>query len=121
MTCPKCGRDDPCCGFGPNLKKRGGKCRQCANKQNVEECRRLKRQVIAAYGGKCQCCGESEFHFLSIDHKKSGGRKHKYYGRSLYRWLRRNGWPKKLVRLLWHHCNHGRFLNGGRCPHQRKV
>lgn len=35
--------------------------------------RRMKLEVIEAYGGKCACCGVDNFEFLSIDHINGGG------------------------------------------------
>ena len=37
----------------------------------------LRQTVIAAYGGKCACCGIDDWHFLSIDHINNDGAKHR--------------------------------------------
>src|SRR6266567_4357200 len=34
---------------------------------------KLRREVLAAYGGKCVCCGESHPEFLAIDHVNNDG------------------------------------------------
>src|SRR5882672_7469248 len=34
---------------------------------------RYKKQVIDHYGGKCECCNESELVFLALDHIHGGG------------------------------------------------
>jgi hypothetical protein len=63
----------------------------------------LKPEVIAAYGGKCACCGETHIEFLSIDHidgYKSGPRK----GAALYSWLKQNNYPPGF-RVLCMNCN----------------
>src|SRR2546427_12448722 len=39
--------------------------------------RKLKMELIAAYGYKCECCGESEPNFLTIEHRRGDGRQHR--------------------------------------------
>jgi len=81
--------------------------------------RRNKELVIAAYGGKCSCCSESAFEFLSIDHINGKGRVDRKgkTGSSFYAWLIRNNFPKEGYRLLCMNCN---FAIGkyGHCPHK---
>lgn len=91
---------------------------------------RLKMLVLSHYSGpppKCNCCGETTFEFLTIDHINGNGRAHikelqtfiGYRGRTpLYRWLRNNDYPPGF-RVLCHNCN---FVLGhvGYCPHQNK-
>jgi hypothetical protein len=82
----------------------------------------LKRQMVAAYGGKCDCCGETEIEFLSLDHVNGGGHRHRIAvggARSLLRILRDAGWPKEGYRLLCMNCQFG-FRYGRTCPHQLK-
>lgn len=78
-----------------------------------------KAQLIAAYGGKCACCGETEPAFLSLDHINGGGRQErKALGNSgLFKKLRDAGWPKDGYRLLCMNCQFG-FMHGRTCPHQ---
>jgi hypothetical protein len=87
--------------------------------------RRIKLEVLRYYGGACACCGEAEIAFLSIDHINGGGSDHRRQitgsrraGDSMYRWLRRNGYPQGDYQVLCFNCNQGRFVNGGRCPHE---
>ena len=82
----------------------------------------LRQEVIEGYGGHCECCGESHWEFLSVDHVNGGGnqaRKTTHKGGMLYRELRRQGFPRDGYRLLCMNCN---FAVGkyGYCPHQRK-
>jgi hypothetical protein len=84
-----------------------------------------KDAVLAAYGGKCECCGESAREFLAVDHKFGGGNQHRAElrktgiggGTGFYRWLISNGFPDSF-RLLCHNCNQARGLYGY-CPHER--
>lgn len=84
----------------------------------------IKREVFAAYGGKCSCCGEAEECFLTIDHIHGRGRSHRKMnnmeGFKLYLWLRRNGCPTDNFRLLCQNCNVGTYRNNGVCPHKAK-
>ena len=100
-------------------------CRARHLAREKEYRRRLKMEVIAAYGGKCACCGETAFEFLSIDHidgrlvhERRGRTRYQFDGIHLYRRLKSEGWPKDRYRLLCMNCN---FAVGkyGYCPHER--
>ncbi len=87
----------------------------------VEYRQKLRREVFDAYGGRCECCGESHWEFLSIDHVNGGGsqaRRTTHKGAMTYRELRRLGFPKEGYRLLCMNCN---FSLGrqGYCPHEK--
>lgn len=91
------------------------KNRRCADK--------LKREIVAAYGSECACCGEDEIAFLTIDHTKGGGKQHRRdvvggFGRKFYLWLKRNNYPKDGFQLLCLNCNFAKGKSGGVCPHQ---
>lgn len=77
---------------------------------------KIRLQMIAMYGGKCACCGEEEFLFLTIDHIH-GNEEHKGWNtRSLYKNIVEQNDPSKFQVLCWN-CNSGRARNGGVCPH----
>lgn len=82
---------------------------------------KTREMVLAAYGGCCTCCGETENHFLSIDHINGGGNKHKKeINRSnIYRWLVENNYPKDNFQILCFNCNMAKGF-WGICPHQLK-
>jgi hypothetical protein len=96
---------------------------------NKKSNRKLKREVIDFYGGKCACCGETEIVFLTIDHIDGDGAEHRrrmaaetgsnwgQAGSPTYRWLRKNNFPEGF-QVLCANCNCGRQWNGGICPHQ---
>lgn len=106
-VCRHCGKDS-------------GKKAKCKSCQTVAAnyLRRLKIEVITAYGGKCACCGVAELAFLTIDHIKGGGGRHRRMIGNLYRWLKRHGFPKGDFQCLCFNCNCGRKVNGGICPHK---
>lgn len=78
------------------------------------------KMVLDYYGGKCECCGESEPKFLTVDHIEpiASYKKRVELGHTrMYSWLVLNNFPPGY-RLLCSNCNHGRARNGGVCPHQ---
>lgn len=84
---------------------------------------RIKLEMIAAYGGRCQCCGEAEPEFLTLDH--IGGKNEQNHpwnpkqgGTAIYGKLKKMGWPKDHYRLFCWNCNCGSRWTGV-CPHQR--
>lgn len=84
--------------------------------------RRRKLEVLEHYGRVCFCCGEVIPEFLAIDHIDGGGKKHfRAIGQgNLYSWLKKNNWPAGF-QVACHNCNHGRYFNGGVCPHVSGV
>jgi hypothetical protein len=78
--------------------------------------------VLAAYGAHCACCGETDLHFLTLDHIGGGGHKDKrligYI--SILKRVIEEGFPKEKYRILCMNCNWG--TRGGRkCPHQTPI
>lgn len=93
-------------------------CSECFKKRNLK----LKLAALGAYGGSCVCCGESDHRFLSIDHVDQDGAEHRrdiksVGGYSTYYWLKNHDYPDGF-QVMCFNCNHGRFINGGVCPHQ---
>jgi len=87
-----------------------------SNELHRRQRRRERAAVIEAYGGKCACCGETQYEFLSIDHVAGGGRKHRAsLTMSMEHFLYKNGFPAGY-RLLCHNCNQA-IGYYGRCPH----
>jgi hypothetical protein len=92
---------------------------------NREYYKRLRLEVLTHYGGnppKCACCGESHIEFLSIDHIKGGGNKHRKSlsgNREIYRWLIKNNFPEGF-QILCHNCNLSKGFYGY-CPHKEGI
>lgn len=93
-------------------------CEACC-RAGAERKARVRAAVLAAYGGRCACCGEDETRFLTIDHVNNDGATHRREigSGALYWWLAKNGYPAGYRLLCWN-CNCGRALNGGICPHE---
>lgn len=94
--------------------------RERARVRSLRSRDKLRREVIAAYGGKCSCCDEATFEFLSLDHVNNDGAQHRRElgangGTTVMAWARRNGYPPSL-QILCHNC-HGAKSWHGRCPH----
>jgi len=100
---------------------------QQSNKQRFKERQQKyqkerKRQVFEHYGTECECCGETELDFLTLDHPNDDGAEHRAEvgaGQKFYQWLIKNEFPDTFeLRTLCSNCNNGRRVNGGVCPHQ---
>jgi len=89
------------------------------NKIQRELLKGLRCEFINAYGGKCQCCGESEKMFLTIEHINGrGSEERKRLGSyQLLVKLRRLGWPKENHTILCFNCNLSKGFFGF-CPHK---
>jgi hypothetical protein len=89
------------------------------NRRIVEKNKRIK--IFDYYGGKCECCGESNYHFLSIDHKDSNGSVHRKQKRiNIHDEIIRNNFPQDY-QILCFNCNFAREFYGGKykiCPHK---
>ena len=82
--------------------------------------RRVRKEAVEVYGGKCECCGENEYLFLQLDHIGGGGLAHRRKinrnGAGYWRWWRKQGWPPGL-RVLCANC-HAAITIQGKCPHK---
>ena len=99
------------------------------NKQNTDRNKETKRSqrikskilIFEHYGGcVCNCCGETNLEFLSIDHINNDGASHrrklKESGTNLYHWIVKNNYPPGF-RVLCFNCNHS-MGHYGYCPHK---
>lgn len=66
-----------------------------------------RQKVIEGYGGICQCCGENDYLFLSIDHINNNGAEERKIKdtHDIYRSLIKNNYPQENYRLLCYNCN----------------
>lgn len=105
-------------------KTRCKKCIEKYRKNDKNRNRQLKQEVIDAYGGKCKCCEETTFEFLTIDHIKNDGVTHRKItrgsGSATYRWLKKHNFPKRGFQLLCYNCNCAKGFFG-KCPHKNRV
>lgn len=105
--CTKCEQ----CSIRESQWAKGSTCktRRAGRRQEI------KAEVLGAYGGKCQCCGEETLAFLTIDHVGRYDGCTPRGGNPLYLWLKAQHYPDGF-RVLCQNCNFamGKF---GYCPH----
>jgi hypothetical protein len=83
----------------------------------------IRNEVIDAYGGNCQCCGESDKRFLTLEHvygRKNHGRSatgKRITGKKAMAEVKRLGFPKDKFQILCFNCNCAKGIYG-KCPHQ---
>jgi len=105
-------------------KTRVARCKSCYSIRLKEKYRNAKIQVIEHYGGKCSCCGESTYEFLTVDHVNNDGKEHRTSdpfskGNNLYKTLiRKNFEVGYELQLLCWNCNEAKNYYGI-CPHQK--
>lgn len=79
---------------------------------------KLRRETIGAYGGRCACCGEDDWRFLTVDHTHSNGAEHrKMRHGKIYSFLKQHNFPQGPYQLLCMNCNWAKGIYG-RCPHE---
>lgn len=90
--------------------------------QQKEKRHRYKMLVLEHYSfnpPECQCCGDLNLEFLTIDHINGGGSEHRktMRGQNFYSYLIKNNYPEGY-RVLCMNCNwsRGKF---GYCPHTK--
>jgi hypothetical protein len=78
----------------------------------------LRLQVFAGYGGCCNCCGEIEPLFLSLDHVTGDGGDHRAQrgnGVLVLLDVIKEGFPDRY-QVLCYNCHMAKDFHGG-CPH----
>lgn len=99
-------------------KSYGRLCKDCKCLEHRREYADMRDEVLAAYGAKCACCGETRRAFLAIDHVKNDGARHREeIGETLTKWLHKNKCPQDgRFQVLCHNCNTAK--RWGPCPHK---
>lgn len=86
---------------------------------------RCRKTVFDHYGRKCNCCGEINEKFLTIDHVNNDGNLDKtpsgkkITGSDLCLKIIRENFPD-TYQILCYNCNCGKRVNNGSCPHNDK-
>lgn len=131
--CPICKKVLPIENFYNNRNRydlHTGYCKNCIKLKRPDTTiyslnyrRKIRKIVLSHYGDRCECCGEKNKEFLTIDHVDGGGNIHRRkinrHGVKFYAWLIHNNFPDnpKLQILCWN-CN----LSMGiykYCPHKK--
>ena len=136
-TCSRCGLELSPEGFyiitKANGQRRAAHCKTCNSQKykamydqdpgkykakSRERRDSLRAQVIAGYGSRCSCCGETEPTFLALDHVAGNGNVERRRGvKDCVLFLRviQGGFPAEY-QLLCCNCNWGKHVKGV-CPH----
>lgn len=123
--CKACCKSYQAANYRANKERRQAKGKEwaAANRRKTREYsfraqQRRRGRAIAAYGGRCACCGEHRTEFLAIDHIHNDGKEHRRQlgAKNIYHWLEVNGYPQDRFQLLCHNCNFAKNLYG-QCPH----
>ena len=118
--CPKCKTKKINSHFSRDKRTLDGRhswCKKCESER--EKAHRLKNKelVLNHYGKICNCCGETELLFLSIDHVNNDGYKHtKSEQANVAKQVVKAGFPD-TYQILCMNCNFGKARNKGICPH----
>jgi hypothetical protein len=78
-----------------------------------------KTELLAAYGNACTCCGERHRQFLTVEHIRRDGHKHRLKTPNVYADLKRRKYPKDGFTILCFNCNLV-TRQGDPCPHRLK-
>lgn len=104
---------------GSNGSIYGNTCFSCRGKRDRAI---LKCSMMDALGWECECCGENNPYFLTLDHVNNNGSEHreKYNEQQIYRLARREGFDRNKWQCLCMNCN---FAKGhfGKCPHELHI
>ena len=80
----------------------------------------VRNEMIASYGGKCVCCGESNEAFLMIHHVLGNGKQHRSIG-VIKTWREIIAEPdRSKYLLLCFNCHSAGHSTEG-CPHKNGV
>ena len=103
-------------------KKRSTKERLAYKIKNVKaKMKKIRIAVIEYFGGRCTCCGESTYAFLTISHINNDGNKHRkeVSNDTLLRQLFKNNFKSEYeITIECWNCNCGKRVNNGICPHK---
>lgn len=106
------------------------KNRDKINEKGRQYLRDMRKQTVELLGNKCECCGETEPVFLTIDHRGGGGKEHRRelgikngggtgkFHTWLRNYLKEVGVEEALkrFRILCFNCNLAYHI-AGVCPH----
>jgi hypothetical protein len=90
-------------------------CVQCRRERAAGERRALRQAVLDLLGGRCACCGVSEYVFLDIDHINDDGAEDRRRAKGVATWRLALVEPQRF-QVLCRNCNWAKFQGG--CPHK---
>lgn len=111
--CKQCGEPKSIKAFGISR----GCCIACTD---LSYRLRLKLRFFDLYGKICNCCGQTDPRFLTLDHVNNDGAAHRKLVGNDSSGAMRVATEKHrpdLYQILCYNCNMGRAANKGLCPH----
>lgn len=109
------------CGELKSIKAFGLSRSRCVVCTSLAYRLRLKLDFLEMYGKICNCCGQSDPRFLTLDHINNDGGEHRKTlsddVNAVLRIALKNHRPD-LYQILCYNCNMGRAANKGICPHK---
>lgn len=115
--CIPCNRRD--------LQKEGREIVKSIAWDSISPQARKRISLLRLFGGRCACCGESNWRFLDFDHINNTGSEHRRWLKeaklTLFSWMQR--YPeeaKQRIQVLCSNCNAGKARNQGVCPHKQQ-
>lgn len=122
-VCKQCALDARKARYNEDPEKYKARMRAYQATETAQAARVRRRDALrdaahAAYGARCQCCGETEPAFLTVDHVGGWGAAHRKEVSNVYQWLKNAGYPQDgTIRILCWNCNCAEGVRGG-CPHR---
>lgn len=104
-----------------NGKENESKIGKAQYERRKEYFKTVRLECLSHYSNgllACNCCKESIYSFLCLDHVNNDGHEHrKIVKGNIYVWLRKNKYPSGF-QVLCHNCNMAKALYKS-CPHQK--
>lgn len=97
---------------------RKNRCKSC---YSARERTKALLDFYDGMGGECECCGEKDIRFLTLDHRNNDGNKQRESLQcfQIVRLARKEGFPKEKYAILCYNCNLAKSHRGnGICPHK---
>jgi hypothetical protein len=134
-VCKLCRQEKSVDDFALRSKYLQSLCKVCDGIRQVDLRLDTKQKLIALFGGKCSCCGESRLEYLSVEHSNNDGPEHRtgikqrynlkapikqITGSTFYFYVLKDIaqgiiWPG--LEIHCHNCNCSKG-NHGYCPHE---
>ncbi|MDX9913234.1 MAG: hypothetical protein RBS77_01490 [Candidatus Moranbacteria bacterium] len=110
--------------YSTEWKRKDPEHRERSNAWDRSRNQKIKLQLVAVYGGKCTCCGETEPQFLTLEHLNKDGQQHREAvngnknrgGMKIYLDVIKRGFPSEYT-ILCMNCNFSE-KDSRSCPHK---
>ena len=97
--------------------------REATHQVRIRKYHREKIEILKKYSGQipcCNCCGETKYEFLTLDHIIPKKNAKEITGTNLYSKLRKIKAQRNIYQVLCYNCNMGKRVNEF-CPHKKSL